>query len=135
MAAAAEIMQTVEAVLERQRVASLRNRFVVGLRARHTPIEVNGHLGALRHPGNANLRFSGFSAADLLSALQPKLAASTGAACTSGITEPSHVLSAVGLTPADADASIRFSFGRFTTDDEVTAAVNAVAEMLESAVG
>ena len=135
MAAAAEIMQTIEAVLERQRVASLRDRFVVGLRTRHTLIEVNGPLGAWRHPGNANLRFSGFSAADLLSALQPKLAASTGAACTSGITEPSHVLSAVGFTPAEADSSIRFSFGRFTTDDEVTAAVAAIAEVLESAVG
>ena len=133
MAAAAEIMQTIEAVLERQRVAALRDRFVEELRTRHTPIEVNGPLGAQRHPGNANLQFSGFIAADLLSALQPKLAASTGAACTSGITEPSHVLSAVGLIPAEADASIRFSFGRFTTKNEVIAAVAALSDVLESA--
>ena len=135
MAAAAEIMQTIEAVLERQRVTTLRDRFVEGLRTRHTPIEVNGPLGARRHPGNANLQFNGFAAADLLSALQPRLAASTGAACTSGITEPSHVLIAVGLTPAEADASIRFSFGRFTTDDEAATAAAAVANVLEFAVG
>ena len=135
MAAAAEIMQTVETVLERQRVASLRDRFVEDLRTRHTPIEVNGPLGNRRHPGNANLQFNGFAAADLLSALQPRLAASTGAACTSGITEPSHVLIAVGLTPAKADASIRFSFGRFTTDDEAATAAATVANVLEFAVG
>ena len=133
MAAAAEVMQTIEAVLERQRVASLRDRFVEELRTRHTPIEVNGPLGTRRHPGNANVQFSGFAAADLLSALQPRLAASTGAACTSGITEPSHVLSAVGLMQAEADASIRFSFGRFTTDDEVATAAAAVIDVLESA--
>ena len=135
MAAAAEIMQTIEAVLERQRVTTLRDRFVEGLRTRHTPIEVNGPLGARRHPGNANLQFNGFAAADLLSALQPRLAASTGAACTSGITEPSHVLIAVGLMQAEADASIRFSFGRFTTDDEVATAAAAVIDVLEFAVG
>ena len=133
MAAAAEIMQTIEAVLERQRVALLRDRFVEELRTRHAPIAVNGPLGARRHPGNANLQFSGFAAADLLTALQPRLAASTGAACTSGITEPSHVLSAVGLMQAEADASIRFSFGRFSTDDEVATAAAAVIDVLESA--
>ncbi len=135
MAAAADILQTVEAVLERQRVASLRDRFVSELEAASNSITVNGPLGALRHPGNINLRFGGFAAPDVLSALQPKLAASTGAACTSGITEPSHVLSALGLTAAEADSSIRFSFGRFTNDDEISAAVAAVTEALATAVG
>ena len=105
------------------------------LRTRHAPIAVNGPLGTRRHAGNANLQFSGFAAADLLSALQPRLAASTGAACTSGITEPSHVLSAVGLTLEEAESSIRFSFGRFTTDDEAATAAAAVANVLEFAVG
>ena len=51
--------------------------------------------------------------------LQPALASSTGTACPSGIPEPSHVLRALGLTHTQADASIRFSFGRFTTDAEI----------------
>ena len=67
-----------------------------------------------RHPGNANVCFEGCDAQDILGVLQPRLAASTGAACTTGIPEPSHVLRALGLTDAQSDGSIRFSFGRFT---------------------
>lgn len=134
MAAAAEIMQTVEAVLERERVAMLRNWFVEQLQLGNDSIRINGPLGAWRHPGNINLRFEGVAATDMLSVLQPRLAASTGAACTSGITEPSHVLSALGLTATEAESSIRFSFGRFSSDEEIVAAVTAVAEALVTAV-
>ena len=62
--------------------------------------------------------------------LQPHLAASTGSACTSGIPEPSHVLRALGLTPTQSDASIRFSFGRFTTDAEIHQAASLVIDRL-----
>ena len=72
--------------------------------------------------------------------LQPHLAASTGSAstgsastgsaCTSSIPEPSHVLRALGLTPAQSDASIRFSFGRFTTDAEVHQAASLIINHL-----
>ena len=72
-----------------------------------------------RHPGNANLRFDGYNAQDILGAVQPHLAASTGAACTTGIPEPSHVLRAIGLSSAQANSSVRFSYGRFTSDDEI----------------
>ena len=67
--------------------------------------------------------------------LQPHLAASTGSACTSGIPEPSHVLRALGLTPAQSDASIRFSFGRFTTDAEIHQAATLVINRLAAAAG
>ena len=69
---------------------------------------MNGPTGDLRHPGNANLRFRGLIAQDILGTLQPHLAASTGAACTSGIPEPSHVLGALGFSAAEAHSSIRF---------------------------
>ena len=62
--------------------------------------------------------------------LQPHLAASTGSACTSGIPEPSHVLRALGLTTAQSDASIRFSFGRFTTDAEIHQAATLIINRL-----
>ena len=65
-----------------------------------------------------------------MGALQPHLAASTGSACTSGIPEPSHVLRALGLTPTEADASIRFSFGRFTTDAEIHQAATLIINRL-----
>ena len=61
------------------------------------------------------MQFDGLIAQDILGSVQPWLAASTGAACTSGIPEPSHVLRAMGLNVEQAESSIRFSFGRFTT--------------------
>ena len=92
---------------------------------------INGPLGNRRHPGNASLRFEGLVAQDILGVIQPKVAASTGAACTSSIPEPSHVLRALGLNYAQADSSIRFSFGRFTTDSEIEKAAYMVNKTLE----
>lgn len=132
MAAAAEILQTDEGVTERKRVAGQRDTFVDLLQVSPYPVSLNGPTGDRRHPGNANLQFEGFVAHDLLASLQPHLSASTGSACTSGIPEPSHVLRALGLTPAQVDASIRFSFGRFTTDAEIEEAARLVIRCLES---
>ena len=131
MAAAAEMLQTDEGLTERKRVAGQRDTFVDLLQASAYPVTMNGPTDERRHPGNANLQFEGFVAQDLLATLQPHLAASTGSACTSGIPEPSHVLRALGLTPAQSDASIRFSFGRFTTDSEIEEAVHLVIKCLE----
>lgn len=130
MAAAAEIMQTDEGPTERKRVAGQRDTFVILLQASAYPVSINGPTGDRRHPGNTNLQFEGLVAHDLLASLQPHLAASTGSACTSGIPEPSHVLRALGLTPAQADASNRFSFGRFTTDAEIQEAAQLVINCL-----
>ena len=93
---------------------------------------VNGPTSDRRHPGNANVRFDGFAAQDILGALQPELAASTGAACASGIPEPSHVLRAMGLTETESNACVRFSVGRFTTEDEIEMAANLVLEAMDS---
>ena len=135
MAAAAEILQTDEGPNERKRVTGQRDTFVDLLQASPYPVSLNGSADDRRHPGNANLQFEGFTAHDLLASLQPRIAASTGSACTSGIPEPSHVLRALGLTPNQADASIRFSFGRFTTDIEIEEAAQLVVDCLESNSG
>lgn len=132
MGAAADIIRASGAAAERLRVAGQRDAFVEGLRAKSPSVSINGPIGAWRHPGNANLRFDGLAAQDILGTLQPRIAASTGAACTSGIPEPSHVLRAVGLSSAQAESSIRFSFGRLTTDVEVEEAVRQVHAALES---
>ena len=131
MGAAAEILGGPEARGERERIGRQRDRFVSRLRDGRASVAINGGEGDGRHPGNANVRFEGHDARDILSALQPRLAASTGSACASGLPEPSHVLRAMGLTPAQSDASIRFSFGRFTTDEDVEAAADLVLEALE----
>jgi len=119
-----------EVATERQMTSRQRNAFVAGLQSSPWPIEINGPVLSHRHPGNVNLRFEGFDARDILLALQPKLAASTGSACTSGMPEPSHVLRAIGLSEIQARSSIRFSMGRFTNNSEVQEAVTLLEEVL-----
>ena len=130
MGAAAEIVAGVEAKEDRKRVAGLRDTFIHLLKRGEFPITVNGPIGNWRHPGNANVCFEGCDAQDILGVLQPRLAASTGAACTTGIPEPSHVLRGLGLSDAQNTASIRFSFGRFTSHDEIETAARLVDEAL-----
>ena len=131
MATAVDILRSPEGPEERTRVAGQRDSFVRLLRDNIPSPEMNGPMGEDRHPGNANLRFNGFDAPDILGSLQPHLAASTGAACTSGIPEQSHVLSALGLNSEEAASSIRFSFGRFTTQAETEEAAYLVKQVLQ----
>ena len=81
--------------------------------------------GAERLPQTSSLTFPGVRAATLLTELRG-LALSAGSACASGTGKPSRVLKATGLSDAEALATIRFSLGRFTTEDEVDRAVAAV---------
>lgn len=134
MGAAAEIIVSHEAIEERKRVAGLRDSFIRLLENGEFPITINGPVGQSRHPGNANISFEGCDAQEILGVLQPRLAASTGAACTTGIPEPSHVLRALGLSDTQSEASIRFSFGRFTTYDEIETAARLVRESLATCV-
>ncbi len=114
----------------RANLSRRRDMFVEKLKGLTWPVAVNGPGGQERHPGNANVRFTGFAADEILSALQPRLAASTGSACTSGIPEPSHVLRAIGLNPDEAESSIRFSLGFDTTDEDVEEAVGLIDDTL-----
>lgn len=87
---------------------------------------INGSVNG--HPSNLNIRLIDVDADILISNLQPKVAISSGAACSSGIPEPSHVLRAIGLTTDQASECIRISFGRFTSPDQVIRAANIIAE-------
>ena len=130
MAAAAEIVLA-EGRCERLKVSKLRNLFFSLLSESGFAVGLNGPEWRWRHPGNANLLFEGFVAQDILGSVQPRLAASTGSACTSGIPEASHVLRAMGLSADEADSSIRFSFGRFTTEEEVHEAAGLIVSILK----
>ena len=123
MGSAAELLIGDTAEEERQRIAQLRDAFINGL----PNVILNGPNGTTRHPGNVNVRFPGTNAQDLLASMQPILAASTGSACASGISEPSHVLRAIGLSTEEANSSVRFSFGRFSS----TADVGIIAAALQ----
>lgn len=130
MGTAAALLDARAAEEERAAVRRRRDSFVRKLTDLPWPIILNGPESAQRHPGNANMRFEGFDAHDILSTLQPRLAASTGSACTSGIPEPSYVLRAIGLSSDEAESSIRFSIGRNTTDADLEEAVALIDESL-----
>lgn len=114
-----------------ERISALRNSFVEKLSCLEAEIQLNGPVPANRHPGNANIRFKDINAKDLLGALQPKLAASTGSACSSGIPEPSHVLRALGMSGDEAESSVRFSLGRTTTEAHVEQAIILIKAALK----
>lgn len=108
------------------RVSALRDRLESGLVSRVPHSRVNG-LGTPRTPNTTNILFPGIEGEALVIALDLKgLACSTGAACSSGAVEPSHVLTAIGLSPEEARASLRFSLGRHTTGADVDFALEVV---------
>jgi cysteine desulfurase len=109
-----------------QRISSLRDKLQQGLLDSVPQSRVSGGA-APRTPNTTNIVFPGVEGEALLIALDLKgLAVSTGAACSSGAVEPSHVLTAIGLPPEEARASLRFSLGRHTTAADIEFALNVV---------
>jgi cysteine desulfurase len=94
-------------------------------------IFLNGHP-TQRLPGNLNISIEGVDGAALLLGLQPVVAVSSGAACTSTKTAPSHVLMALGHSEALAYASIRFGIGRFNTEAEIDRVVEHAIATIKS---
>ena len=108
------------------RISALRDQLEQGLLSRVPDARANA-AAAPRTPNTSNITFSGIEGEALVIALDLKgLACSTGAACSSGAVEPSHVLTAIGLPASEARASIRFSLGRHTTAAEIDAALEIV---------
>jgi cysteine desulfurase len=108
------------------RISALRDRLEQGLLNGVPHSRVNA-AHAPRTPNTANITFHGIEGEALVIALDLKgLACSTGAACSSGAIEPSHVLTAIGLPPEEARASLRFSLGRHTTAADIDFALRAV---------
>ncbi len=108
------------------RISRLRDTLEQGLLARIPDSHVNA-ARAPRTPNTSNITFPGIEGEALIIALDLKgLACSTGAACSSGAVEPSHVLTAIGLSASDARASIRFSLGRHTTESEIATALELI---------
>jgi cysteine desulfurase len=111
---------------EAKRVSALRDKLENGLLARVPDSTVNGGRSP-RTPNTTNILFHGIEGEALVIALDLKgLACSTGAACSSGAVEPSHVLTAIGLPPEEARASLRFSLGRCTASEDIDFALQVV---------
>ena len=112
-------------------LAILRDRLERALVGSLPSVRINGDA-KWRIPNTTNLAFAGASGESLVIALDLQgVACSTGAACSSGAVEPSHVLLAIGLSPDDARSSLRFSLGRTTTSDEIESAIEIIPAAVE----
>jgi len=111
---------------ESARLAALRDRLWNGLRAELDEIFVNGHPTE-RLPNNLNVSFAYVEGESLMMGIK-ELAVSSGSACTSSSLEPSYVLRAIGVGEDLAHTSIRFSVGRFTTEEEVDFAIRKTVD-------
>jgi cysteine desulfurase len=110
------------------RLVGLRDRLEAGILARVPDTGVNGSRSA-RVPNTTNLYFDYVEGESLVIALDLRgFAVSSGSACSSGSTEPSHVLLAIGVPADRARGSIRFSLGRSNTEEQVDALIDAVVD-------
>ncbi|WP_293266864.1 IscS subfamily cysteine desulfurase [Neptunomonas sp.] len=117
-----------ELAADNSHMLALRNRLWEGLKDMEE-VHINGSFSQ-RVPANLNISFAFVEGESLLMSLKD-LAVSSGSACTSASLEPSYVLRALGLSDELAHSSIRFSFGRFTTNEEIDHAIG----QLKTAVG
>ena len=126
LASAAQLMQQ-EMADQTRRIGDLRDRFIDHLR--QIP---NAHLNSdpvVCIPQIINVAFEGVDGETLLLALN-EVAISTGSACNSAKVEPSHVLTGIGLSQPLADASLRFSFGRYTQANDIDQAATHLSAVL-----
>jgi cysteine desulfurase len=117
-----------ESAIEAARQSGLRDRLEQGILAQVPSAHINGR-GAPRVGNTSNVRFDGIDSEPLLIALDLKgFAVSSGSACSSGATEPSHVLAAIGLNREQARSSVRVSLGRSNTYEQIELLIEAVVQ-------
>jgi cysteine desulfurase len=107
-----------ELTQESKKLQDLKTLFFLSLKQSIPNIKLNGSLQNSL-PGTLNISFPGFSSTHILSLLKNKFAISTGSACTSSSQEYSHVLNALGCTEEESSSSLRISFGKYTTIEEL----------------
>lgn len=116
-----------------RRLAELRDRLIHAVRAAVPDAVLNGDP-ADRLPGNAHFSFPGCEGDALLMLLDARgIACSTGSACSAGVSQPSHVLLAMGADPERARGSLRFTLGHTSSDGDVTALAEAIGPAVERA--
>jgi cysteine desulfurase len=124
-------LASVRLTTDSARIESLRDRLEEMLLNSLASVRVNGDRSR-RVPNTTNLAFTAAGGEALVIALDLQgVACSTGAACSSGAVEPSHVLLAIGLSPDEARSSLRFSLGRTTTAAEIDRAADIIPPTVE----
>ncbi|WP_285497104.1 cysteine desulfurase family protein [Actinomadura sp. NBRC 104425] len=118
---------------EARRLAGLRDSLVKAVRTAVPDAVLNGDPRD-RLPGNAHFSFPGCEGDALLMLLDARdIECSTGSACSAGVSQPSHVLLAMGADPARARGSLRFSLGHTSTEEDVAALADAIGPVVERA--
>ncbi len=124
-------LATEEMSAEAERLTSLRNRLIDGLTEKIDHIRRNGHP-TQRLPNNINISIAYVEGESMCLNLDfDGICVSTGSACSSSSTDPSHVMLALGMTPLEAHSSLRMSLGRWTTEEDI----DAVLEVLPRVTG
>ena len=126
---AAARIATEERISESARVATLRDHLTAALKSGLSGVYDIGDI-ARRLPNTANIRFEGADAEAVITNMDP-VAVSMGSACNSGSIEPSEVLIAMGIPRDAAFESVRFSLGRFTTQEDIDLAVERTIAAVE----
>jgi cysteine desulfurase len=115
---------------EAERLTYLRDQLINGLLERIDHIRLNGHP-INRLPNNVNISVDYVEGESMLLSLDLEgICASTGSACSSSSLEPSHVLLALGLSPEQAHGSLRFSLGRWTTEEEISRVLEVLPKIV-----
>jgi cysteine desulfurase len=115
---------------EAERLTYLRDQLIKGLLGRIDHIRLNGHP-INRLPNNVNISVDYVEGESMLLSLDLEgICASTGSACSSSSLEPSHVLLALGLSPEQAHGSLRFSLGRWTTEEEISRVLEVLPKIV-----
>lgn len=114
-----------------QKLIDLREYYFSQIQEKIPNVKINGHR-TRRLPGNANISFIGNDGEEILMRLDIKgICASSGSACTSGSTAPSHVLIAIGLEAEIAQSALRVTFGEENTKEDVDFLVNSLVEIIK----
>ena len=112
------------------RLTNLRNKLCSGIGEKIDHVHLNGHPGK-RLPNTLNMSFEFIEGESIILSLDMKgIAVSSGSACTSGSLEPSHVLKAMGVDPAIAQGSIRFSLGKDNTEEDINYVLEVLPEII-----
>jgi cysteine desulfurase len=129
---AARLAQDALASGEADRIGALRDRLLAGLLTRIDGVTLNGSMEK-RLPGNAHVSIARAEAETLIVSLGGRIALSAGAACSEAEGKGSHVLRAIGMTDDRVYTSLRFGLGRYNTEAEVDAVVDALADAVRAA--
>ena len=122
-------LRTLEMAADETAIACRRDQLQALLQAKIPDLVINGNV-ARRLAGNLHISIPGIPNSAIIARVRSQLAISTGAACSSGVETPSHVLQALGLSQEIIEGALRIGIGKFTTDEQILQA----AEILSTAV-